>query len=305
VENIEWEIRITENKVKEKKVDELMDERKELKYRINQKNEDLEEELKQTEKLIANECAEENRQKVIDSFQTLAGNSDLVNTNGMWNIKKKVFPKISQAKPTGKKNSAGQIITSPEGLKNMYLETYKHRLRHRPIKEDLEEIKTLKVNLFYLRLNLAKQSRSETWDMKRLDKVLLSLKTKKARDPHGLVNDLFKPGLIGADLKLSLLKLLNLIKETSSIPEFAQWANITSLFKGKGDRLDLSNDRGIFLVTVIRSILMKMMYNDKYDILDQGMSDSNVGARRGKNIRNHIFIINGIINDVLSSKSRK
>lgn len=35
------------------------------------------------------------------------------------------------------------------------------------------------------------------------------------------------------------------------------------------------------------------------------MSDSNVGARRNKSIRNHIFVINGIINDVLSSKTKK
>ena len=49
---------------------------------------------------------------------------------------------------------------------------------------------------------------------------------------------------------------------------------------------------------------MKMIYNEKYDIIDEQMSDSNVGARRGKNIINHIFIINGIIMDILNSKSR-
>ena len=32
------------------------------------------------------------------------------------------------------------------------------------------------------------------------------------------------------------------------------------------------------------------------------MSDSQVGARKSKNIRNHIWIVNGIISDVLSSK---
>ena len=196
----------------------------------------------------------------------------------MWNVKKKIFPKIIQAKPTGKKNNAGQIITSPEGLKTLYLETYKHRLRHRPIIEDLKEIKCLKENLFDLRLELAKQNKSKPWDMKKLDKTLLSLKTKKARDPHGLVNDLFKPGVIGLNLKLSLLNMLNLIKETSVLPDFIQWANITSLYKGRNDRLDLSNDRGIFLVTVFRSILMKMIYDDNYDIIDEQMSDSNVGA---------------------------
>ena len=118
--------------------------------------------------------------------------------------------------------------------------------------------------------------------MKHLDKVLKSLKNKKARDPHGMVNDLFKPGVIGINLKMSILKLMNLIKETSFIPDFIQWANITSIYKGKGERLSLENDRGIFLVTVLRSILMKMIYNDKYETLDQNMSDSNVGARREK-----------------------
>jgi hypothetical protein len=43
----------------------------------------------------------------------------------------------------------------------------------------------------------------------------------------------------------------------------------------------------------------------KNEIIDRNMSDSNVGARRNKSIRNHIFVINGIINDVLSSKTKK
>ena len=46
---------------------------------------------------------------------------------------------------------------------------------------------------------------------------------------------------------------------------------------------------------------MKLIYNEKYETIDSSTSDSNVGARRNKNIINHIFVINGIINDVLSS----
>ena len=45
---------------------------------------------------------------------------------------------------------------------------------------------------------------------------------------------------------------------------------------------------------------MKLIYGDKYDIVDKNMSDSNVGAR--KNIRNHIFIINEIINKALECR---
>ena len=57
------------------------------------------------------------------------------------------------------------------------------------------------------------------------------------------------------------------------------------------------------IVNVFRSILMKMVYIDKYNTVDKNMSDSNVGARRGKNIRNHIFVLNGIVNEAVNQKT--
>ena len=94
------------------------------------------------------------------------------------------------------------------------------------------------------------------------------------------------------------------MKAENEIPEFFRKADVATIYKGKGEKCDLTNDRGIFIVTIFRSILMKMIYIDKYDEIDSNMSDSQVGGRKGKNIRNHIWVINGIICDVLSSKSR-
>ena len=133
-----------------------------------------------------------------------------------------MFPKIVQTKPKGKKDSRGHIITNPESLKSLKFYKYKHRVRHRPMMQNYEEIKELKEAHFYLRLKIAKQTTSEPWSMAKLDRVLLSLKTTKARDPNGLVNDLFKPRVIGSDLKLSLLTLLNKVKEVCTIPDFIQ-----------------------------------------------------------------------------------
>ena len=48
---------------------------------------------------------------------------------------------------------------------------------------------------------------------------------------------------------------------------------------------------------------MTMIYNDKYDTIDKSMSDSNIGARKAKNIINHIFVVNTIIHDVLNKKA--
>ena len=47
---------------------------------------------------------------------------------------------------------------------------------------------------------------------------------------------------------------------------------------------------------------MKLIYNEEYETIDSNMSDSNIGARKRKNIRNHIFIINGVINDTIQNK---
>ena len=49
---------------------------------------------------------------------------------------------------------------------------------------------------------------------------------------------------------------------------------------------------------------MRLIYLEKYDKLDSSMSDSQVGGRKGKSVRNHIWILNGIICDVLSTKKK-
>ena len=64
----------------------------------------------------------------------------------------------------------------------------------------------------------------------------------------------------------------------------------------------MDNDRGIFCVTKIRSILDKLIYNDFYSTIDASMSCSNIGGRRNRNVREHLFVINGIMNEVINNK---
>ena len=151
-------------------------------------------------------------------------------------------------------------------------------------------------------MEIAQTCKSEKWEMIDLIKVIKSLKSGKSRDPHGLIRELFKPEVCGVDFQRSFLSMANKIKDEIFFPKFMHYANIVSIYKGKGEKLDLDNDRGIFIVNLFRSIILKMVYHDKYETVDKNMSDSNVGARRKKNIRNHLFVLNGIINDVLVKK---
>ena len=47
-------------------------------------------------------------------------------------------------------------------------------------------------------------------------------------------------------------------------------------------------------------MLDKLIYLDKYPDLDTSMSDSNIGARKNKNVRNHLFTVYGVINSVIN-----
>ena len=99
--------------------------------------------------------------------------------------------------------------------------------------------------------------------MEDLEYVLTRLKEGKTRDPNGWVNELFSNGVAGKHLKTSLLTLFNKMKMENYIPDFIRKADVATIYKGKGEKCDLENDRGIFLVTTFRSILMRLIYKDK------------------------------------------
>ena len=138
--------------------------------------------------------------------------------------------------------------------------------------------------------------------MKELEKVLKSLKSDKARDAHGHIYELFKFG--GQDLKHSLLTMFNLMKRKQVYPDIFLPSNISSFHKNKGRKDNLNNNRGVFNVVKIRTIFDKLILNDKYDIIDRSMSCSNIGARKGRNIRDHLFVINGILNEARQDKTK-
>ena len=50
---------------------------------------------------------------------------------------------------------------------------------------------------------------------------------------------------------------------------------------------------------------MRLIYNEKYSIIDSNISDCQMGGRKGKGCRHNIWIINGIIHEVMHSRQKK
>ena len=260
-----------------------------------------EEKIKCLDEEIANKEAEENRNLIIKNFKKFSDNPENINLNEMWKLSKSLWPKTKAILPSAKRNHRGRIVSSPKEIKNVLSKEYKHRLRSRPVRPDMKSLKKRKSLIFKLKNKLSQLSQTQDWTMKDMEKALSDLKNNKSRDFEGLKNEIFKNGVIGDNLKQSLLIMMNKLKLNKMIPMFFNIADITTVPK-KGSVIEPKNERGIFGVSVIRAILMRLIYNMKYSTIDRNMSDCQMGARKKKGCKNNIFIVNGIIHEVLKTK---
>ena len=298
-------IRIKENYKGKSETCKKIEKRKELLKKIQNTRSvaelyNLEDEVNMIESEISEEHRNKELKKLEEHLSAITDPEGRVNISGAWKLRRKMCPKpVEQV--TAKKDSKGNIVTDPEVLKQIYLEAYCDRLKHREILPHLQNLKTLREQLFQIRLQKAKENRSPPWTMEQLERVLKKLKKRKAKDPMGLVNELFMMENIGDNLKESVLMLLNKIKEQMAEPEFMQLANITSFWKGKGPKNDIEMERGIFILTLLRMIKDRMIHNDIKDIIE--ISESQVGGREEYNVRNHLFVLYSILNSVLNKES--
>ena len=135
-----------------------------------------------------------------------------------------------------------------------------------------------------------------------IEEAVKHLDNDKSRDAHGWANELFKEGVAGTDLKLAVLKLMNLIKERQTYPKALELCNIISIYKHKGSHKKMNNYRAVFRGSMLRSILDRLINKDSYHTLDKNITDQNVGARKYRNIRDNIFVLGAVTNSVINGK---
>ena len=211
---------------------------------------------------IANLCSEKNASIIRENYGNLSSDG-IFNASKMWKLKKKL-DLTKNDPPTAKLDSKGNLITNYTALKSLYEETYKNRLLSKPPLPSYEQVMYLKDYLFNLRCKLSVKTKSKPWNGSQILSICKKLKNGKARDEHGMIFELFKPQYAGRGLISSLLLMFNKIKESQFIPDFMKVMSITSFYKNSGQKTDLANDRGVFNLSKVRSILDKLIYSDIY-----------------------------------------
>ena len=79
---------------------------------------DIKVELEEVESEISAEIGKQNQDKIFQNFSSLDQAEGGALSQGLWDIKKKVFPKTAPAIPAAIRDITGRIITDPADLRN-------------------------------------------------------------------------------------------------------------------------------------------------------------------------------------------
>ena len=100
------------------------------KMKLNPENEDLKAEFDTVINDLTRLVAEENNEKIVQNFKHLDQSEGGNVTQGVWETLKKTFPTNPPTLPAAKINSInGRLVSDEQGLKDLHLETFSHRLR--------------------------------------------------------------------------------------------------------------------------------------------------------------------------------
>ena len=162
-------------------------------------------EILKIEENISKLCAERNCEIVSNFTKNLGTLNGNFSQLGMWKLKNQLVPKDVDP-PMAKQDKHGNLITAPEALKNLYLETYVERLKHREIRPELKNNYLKKMELWEMRFSHLRTRSTDAW----------TKKNNNSRDPAGLINEIFKPPVMVRDLEDALLQLINGIQKWST-----------------------------------------------------------------------------------------
>ena len=106
---------------------------------------------------------------LVDRFQEFSENPDRINLQGLWKIYNQIIPKHKTSIPIAKKDHKGRFISNPLEIKALLAKEYKMRLKNRPFRPDLGDIRLRKEKIFKMQLKLAENVSSPPWKIEDIE----------------------------------------------------------------------------------------------------------------------------------------
>ena len=84
--------------------------------------------------------------------------------------------------------------------------------------------------------------------------------------------------------------MLNEVKDKLEIPDLMKDVDIVSIPKKNKDVMNIDERRGIYIINIFRNILLKLVYKEKFSVIDENMTDFQVGGHKLTSVKNPYFV---------------
>ena len=206
----------------------------------------------------------------------------------MWEIKKKKQKPQSCAFILQDKE--GNEIRKPEEIKKEVKRYYENLYEPNPVKTGYEEY-TRELEKMIQQCWDSKDTNNDDLTEEEVEMVLRKLKDEKATGPDDISNEMLKYG--GRSLQESIKRMMIAIYKTEDLPKQWNEAYIKNIYKGKGNKKEMKNYRGLILNSHLPKMFESIIEMKERDNL-QNMSEYQCGARKAKSTREHHHTIRTI-----------
>ncbi len=226
-----------------------------------------------------------NAQRLLKSVENLSEN-DIFSAQNFYKARKAIQSSIQSCNSVF--DHTGKEVFETEDIIEVYRKEFDDRLTSVQINPALQNFKERTEDVCAKILEVARTKKQPDFTRKELDKVIDKLQQGKAHGPDRKPAEIFKQG--GEEFRRLTLDVLNCIKISHVIPEQWERMNITPLYKGKGSRKHLVNQRGIFLTQVISKIWERLI-KARTSNITENINKLQGGSRHGKGTPDQVFLM--------------
>ena len=209
--------------------------------------------------------------------------------NAFWRERKKLMQEPVKSHLTVK-NESGKRQYCPASIKETMATYYENLYRKKPTRwhPKHDEIKT-KISQSQLDTNYDNEWFNSVPTEKQVLEIIDNKKNGKATTD--LKNEMMKRSRDG--FAKALMPLIRFIWKTEQIPDSWNSGLITSIWKGKGDKENLNNHRGITVSSAIGNIVEEIIDRRIAAIVE--FSQGQAGGKKGACTADHLFILRSLI----------
>ena len=127
------------------------------------------------------------------------------------------------------------------------------------------------------------------FSQKEVEDTIRFSKNSKAPGPDKIINEMLKEGIEYIAPILTLL-FNQMLEKDKLIPETWRLGDIISIFKGKGEKLDMKNQRGLSMTSSFLKCLEKIVANRISPLIKRYTTDLQGGGKQNESTEEYLFM---------------